>query len=315
MFATLLGGLPRPTGLTTSTDGAIDVAAAVAAAVQAQELAGLEPITNGRLRDPDFKRLTQLLADDPVVAVAEVVAGWTATAALTDRAVKQALPGPYAAARRLAGSSSERQAWTAAIADALHDVVVALADAGCPLVEIEEGEPQLLGKDVAEHGVFQKAHERLTRGIEGTHLSLSIAGGSVPDAAIGAVLAPPYASVAVDLIAGPDNWRLVTKLAGDRGAVVGALSAAAPPEAKEVLLWAAHYAASSGGRGIARVGLGSAGSWANLTWEVALDRLQRLGEAARLAALPPGDELASSIDPRAIDARTAAVGRRSATGR
>ena len=43
----------------------------------------------------------------------------------------------------------------------------------------------------------------------GTHLSLAITGGNADEAGIETILAAPYASLAVDLIAGPDNWRLV----------------------------------------------------------------------------------------------------------
>jgi hypothetical protein len=43
VFATLLGALPRP-------DDVVDDDAAVEVAVRAQEQAGLEPITDGRLR-------------------------------------------------------------------------------------------------------------------------------------------------------------------------------------------------------------------------------------------------------------------------
>ena len=45
MFATLLGALPRPTIETDDTERLVE------AAVRAQEAAGLEPITDGRLRD------------------------------------------------------------------------------------------------------------------------------------------------------------------------------------------------------------------------------------------------------------------------
>ena len=183
-----------------------------------------------------------------------------------------------------------------------------LAAAGCPLIEIEERDAHLIGDAGGERQLFRDAHRLLTEGVTGTHLSLSIVGGSAAGAGIETIAGAPYASFAFDLIAGPDNWNLVARLAGDRGVVVGALSAGEADEPKEVLLWGAHYAASTGGRGIARVGLGSAGSWANLTWEAALRKLEALGAAARLASLPPGEELARSVDPRSLSARQAALG-------
>jgi hypothetical protein len=100
----------------------------------------------------------------------------------------------------------------------------------------------------------------------------------------------------------------VRRVPPERGVIAGVLSAGRVDEAKEVMHWGAHYAASSGGRGRDRVGLGSAGSWANLTWEATLRKLNRLGQAARLAAMPAGEELAQSMDPRAVSSRRAAVG-------
>ncbi len=297
MFATLLGGLPRPDD---DLDRAIEIV------VRAQEDAGLEPITDGRLRDRDLRSTSALDS-------------WRYAAGLTERAVKQALPGPYSLGWRLDAKSGDRKSATLAAADALATEIDALARAGCPLVEIEESEAHRIGADDDERRLFREAHRRLTAGGgEGSghrsghgseiHLSLSIVGGSAADAGVETILAAPYASLAVDLIAGPDNWNLVTRARGDRGIVAGALSAGGVDEEKELLIWAAHYAASSGGRGLVRVGLGSAGSYANLTWEVAVRKMRLLGEAARVAALPPSDELVRSLEPKAISSRRAALG-------
>lgn len=296
MFATLLGGLPAP-------DGGGDVDRQIEAVIRAQEEAGLEPITDGRLRDPGFDR--------PGIALDS----WRFAAGLTDRAVKQSLRGPYTIARRLQdtvdpGARVDRVATTMGVAGAIRLEIEELARAGCPLVEIEEADAHLIGEDESERRLFREAHQRLTDGVTGTHLSLSIVGPAAASAGIETILAAPYASLAVDLIAGPDNWNLVTRTPRDRGIIVGALGAReTADEPKEVLLWAAQYAASTKGRGIARVGIGSAGSYANLTWAAAVRKLNALGTAARLATLPPGDELASAVDPRSISARTAAMGR------
>jgi hypothetical protein len=91
--------------------------------------------------------------------------------------------------------------------------------------------------------------------------------------------------------------------------IAGALPAKdSPAEAKELLVWAARYAAAAQRRGLDRVGLGSAGTWANLTWASAVEKLHRLGEAARLASTPAGERLARQLDPRAVSARRAAMG-------
>ena len=277
MFATLLGALPRPTAEPDDVDRLIE------AAVRAQEGAGLEPITDGRLRVQAFERLLTPNA---------AVQAWQATQSLTERAVKQALPGPFSFAVSV---------------EALVEVVQALATAGCPLVEIEEDSIDRLA-DADERTRFRDAHMWLLERATGTHLSVSIAGGAPDPDVWSTVLGLPYASLAVDLIAGPDNWNLVTRWAGERGVVAGVESGRTADESKEVLLWAAHYAASTQHRGLERVGLGSAGSWANLTWEAAVRKLRLLGEAARLAMMPPGEDLFRSLDPRAVSPRRAALG-------
>lgn len=297
MFATVLGALPAPDGI----EPIEPIDDAIEAVVRAQEAAGLEPITDGRLRDPGMERLGTAL---------EL---WRFTAALTDRVVKQAVPGPYTLGWRGVtgggGGDADRVARTLAFAKVVRREVEALAAAGCPIVEIEESEAYRIGEDESERRLFREAHDLLTAGIDATHLSLSIVGQAAASAGIETILAAPYASLAVDLITGPDNWNLVTRTPGDRGIIVGALGRSeATDEPKEILLWGANYAASTMGRGLARVGLGSAGSYANLTWAAALRKLQALGTAARLAELPP-TELATRVDPRSINAKSAAMGR------
>jgi hypothetical protein len=314
MFGTLLGALPRPAA---GSDGD-SIEARIAVAIRAQEAAGLEPITDGRLRDPDFGSIrASLLGHSRGEGPVE---GWQFAAGLTDRAVKQALPGPYTVGRLVredeggaadgSADPGRRRRATLEAAEALAELARGLAEAGCVLIEIEESEAHVIGEDEAERDLYRAAHRRLTDGAGSrTHLSLSIVGGSAADAGVDTILDAPYASLAVDLIAGPDNWNLVTRTPGDRGVIGGVLSAGDVDESREVMLWAAHYAASSGGRrGIDRVGLGSAGSYANLTWEAAVRKMEHLGSVARLASMPPGEELARSLDPRAVSSRRAAVG-------
>jgi len=285
MFATLLGPLPRPP--LGEDVGAPEL---LEAAIRAQEAAGLEPITDGGFG----------VGTTPVER-------WKATAELTDRAVKAVLEGPYTVGRRAEADGADDAAFVAA--DALNAELRALAAAGCMIAEIHEPAATTIGADERGRARFREAHRRLLAGVDGLHLSLAITGGNADAAGIETLLAAPYASLAVDLIAGPDNWRLVAATPGDRGIVCGALSAEpGSDDAPEVLLWAAAYAASTGGRGPIRVGLATASSLAGLTWEAATAKMRRLGEAARLADLPP-DELRRSIDPRAVDIRSAALGR------
>ena len=287
VFATLLGALPRPTAATDDVDRLVETA------IRAQEEAGLEPVTDGRLRHP---------ASDSIPTPEAAVEAWRSAQSMTERAVKQALPGPRSLGGKAHGARGQAKA-----VQRLAEVVAALADAGCPLVEIEETAVDRLA-DERERARFRETHLQLLAGQPGTHLSLSIVGGSPDPDAWATVLELPYASLAVDLISGPDSWNLVTRWAGDRGVIAGVESAGRFDEPKEVLLWAAHYAASTGGRGLDRVGLGSAGSWANLTWDTAVRKMRLLGEAARLATMPPGDELARSLDPRGVSSRRAALG-------
>jgi len=284
MFATLLGGLPRPPEDSGDAERSIEIA------VRAQEEAGLEPITDGRLRAAvDQATAAEAAAEQ---AVERAVEAWRSTQGLTERAVKQFLPGPFS---------------SGASVDQLVEVVLALADAGCPLVEIEETAADRLA-DAGERDRFRKVHERLASIEAETHLSLSIIGGAPDPSAWDSVLALPYASLAVDLISGPDSWNLLTRWSGERGVVAGVQSGRPADESREVLLWAAHYAASTQRRGMDRVGLGSAGSYANLTWDAAVRKMRLLGEAARLATMPPGEDLYRSLDPRAVSPRRAALG-------
>lgn len=335
MFATLLGALPEPP-LTDAGgergDAHARLDALVARAVQAQEEAGLEPITDGRLRWPGLAsalggldgleastggamlRATAL----PAWTHPLTVDAWQFAATLTARAVKQALPGPYTLAREMSAGAGrdgaatqliDRTALTQALATALRREVLALAEAGCPMVEIEERDAHLIGDDPAERRLFREAHLALMDGIAGTHLSLALIGGNADAAGIDTILAAPYQSLAVDLIDGPDNWRLVRGAPVDRGIVCGAMSGRpGSDDGPELLLWAAGYAASAGGRGRDRVGLATAGSLAGLSWGEAERKIRRLGEASRLGSLPAA-EAAAHLDPRAIDIRSAAAGR------
>lgn len=286
MFATLLGPLPRPPLPDDATPDELLIAV-----VRAQEAAGLEPITDGGFG----------VGETPLDR-------WRATAALTDRPVKATALGPYSAARTIRAPGDLDHA-TMAAADLLRIDLLALAAAGCPFIEIHEPAAAGIGSDARERERFRAAHQRLLDGVSGAHLSLAVTGGNANAAGVEILLAAPYASLAVDLIDGPENWRLVAGAPGDRGIVCGALSVERDADDRiEVLLWAAAYAASTGGRGPARVGLATASSLAGLPWEVAERKLSILGEAVRLAELPP-DKRHRLFDPRAVDIRSAALGR------
>jgi hypothetical protein len=274
MFATLLGPLPRP----VLADDA-DAEAVLDAVLELQVEHGLEPLTDGGW---------PLDSADPVAA-------WRSTSARTDRLVKAVLDGPFTSGRPAAE---------------VRHVLLDLADAGCRWIEIHEPAATTIGTDPDARARFADAHRTLTAGLgPDVHLSLAITGGNADETGIETILAGAYASLAIDLIDGPDNWRLATVTPPELGLICGAVSTRADSDdGPELLLWAAGYAASTAGRGPARVGLATAGSLAALPWDVATTKVGRLGEAARLAAAPMDERLAA-VDPRAIDARSAALGR------
>lgn len=274
MFATLLGSLPRPP---LADDAAAE--ALLDAVLELQAEHGLEPLTDaGWALDGD-----------------DAVAAWQGTAARTDRLVKAVVEGPFTSGRPAAEARA---------------VLLGLADAGCRWIEVHEPAATDIGADADSRARFAELHTALTADLGAdVHLSLAITRGSADDGGVETFLAGAYASLAVDLIDGPDNWRLATAWPGDRGLICGALSTRqGSDDGPELLLWAARYGASTRGRGPARVGLATAGSLAALPWSVAAEKVRRLGEAARLAAAPLEDQLAS-IDPRAVDKRSAALGR------
>jgi hypothetical protein len=277
MFGTLLGPLPRPPVAPDAPPEAI-----LDAILDVQAMAGLEPLTDGGW---------PLVSDDPVAA-------WRATAARTATTTKAVLDGPFTTGVPIGGSV---EPWRRRIAD--------LAAAGCLLVEIHEPGAVGIGDDPAERARFRDLHERLADGwSEVVHLSLAITGGSADPAGPETILSAPYSSLAVDLIDGPDNWRLVRAAPLERGIVCGALDTAeGSDDAKELLVWAVSYAAS-GGRGIERVGVATAGSLAALPWASVVRKLERIAEAVRITNLPSAERLAA-LDPRAVDIRSAALGR------
>jgi hypothetical protein len=276
MFATLIGGL-----------GASDLGTAELAAL------GLEPVSDGR---------------GPRVVAAEaesaIVSAWREATALTRFAVKASLLGPFSAARLDGGDPI---AW----AERVGAVAAGLAAAGCPLVEVEEPQAVAAAADDGLRAGLVGALRRVAEiAAERVHLSLVLTGGNVDGLGASTLFDLPFASYAFDLIAGPDNWRLIAEAPGDRGIVCGALDPADEADDRpEPLVWAAHYAASTRGRGLERVGLANASSLESLSPDRATRKLEALASAAALASLEDPKELAASLDPRAVDARSAALGK------
>lgn len=277
MFSTLLGPLP-PVG--PSGDAIGDLVSS-----------GLELISDGQA--------ARLPGIDP----AEAVALWRAAAQASPVPVKAVLVGPATAARQ-AGTAPE------AAAEELQPVIAALAAAGCPIVEVAETDVLSIADDEAARAGFVAAHRRLLEGCDGMHVSLALIGGDLDRAGPATFFDLGYASFAFDLIAGPDNWRLITHAPGDRGIICGALDPRpGGDESRELLVWAAHYAAASNGRGLDRVGLANASPFVGVPRAEALRKLRIVADAARVAGIASAAERAAHLDPRAVDARSAALGR------
>lgn len=274
MFASLLGPLPRPP-LPDDAPGEAILDACLALQVEH----GLEPLTDGGW---------------PLIP-GDGAGSWVATAERAAGLVKAVIEGPLSAGRPV---------------DAVRTEVIALADAGCRWIEVHEPAAASVDSDPDARARFADAHRAMTAGIEpDVHLSVAITGGSADAAGIDTILAGAYASLAVDLIDGPDNWYLVAAAPTERGIICGAMSAhEGSADGPEHLVFAARYAAATAGRGMDRVGLATSGSMAGLSWEAAATKVRRLGEAARLVTASP-EERRQGLDPRAVDLRSAALGR------
>ena len=169
MFATLLGDLPRPPLPADAAPNEI-----VYFALEAQATAGLEPLTDGGLWGDEHQT-------DPVER-------WRATAALTNRAVKAVVPGPYSAVE----PGPDHDDRLAAAADATNATLRALAAAGCLLAEVHEPGAPSIGADPDARRRFATTSRRALDGVTGIHRSLAIVRGAADGAGVDTILAAPW---------------------------------------------------------------------------------------------------------------------------
>ena len=294
MFATLLGALPRPP---LPDDAPRD--ALVEAAVRAQEEAGLDPITDGGPPADDDRDLAARLA---------------ATAA-PDRPGRQAggHRPVHGGPRRWRGGRADRG--DARPGDAPSTRPSASWPPPAARSSRSTSRPRPRSAPTRPSG---RSSARPTCGSStastGSHLSLAITGGNADAAGIETLLAAPYASLAVDLIAGPDNWRLVVatpgrprdrlrRAVGRRRTPTTARSSSCGPPATRPRPAAADRPAS---------GSPAASSLADLPWEVAVRKIERLGEAARLADAAADEPPARARSARGQQPERGARPRRSA---
>jgi methionine synthase II (cobalamin-independent) len=295
MFATLAGGYPRPAGLRPAD--------ALKAVLRAQADAGLGLVSDGMIHDSE---------DASVIVEAWVVAREAARSEGIEQPVKLAVLGPWARSIGTAGSAEPAGAApespAARSAARLATALAAAVAAGCPVVEVHEPAAALPAGPRAG-AAFASVHRALLVGLPAdAHVTLAITGGDAEALGADAVFAAPYRSHLFDLIAGPDSWRTIASAPGDQGIILGVADATGvrPPGLEEIA-WAAGYAASLGGRGMARVGLAPSGGLASLDPARARELIDLLGEAARLLVGDP-ELLLRRFDPRAVDPRSAALG-------
>jgi len=288
--------------------------------VEEQETSGLAMLTDGAVADAD--RLRPLVeglggtSSGRPVALPDGATGlgprfdepagwrgpihvdaWRWADHATDQLVKQVVIGPFTLARLAEPGAVSRERLALALADALNLELHALAEAGCPVIQIDEGALTAIGDDAGEWRLYAETQRRLTAGLDEHHLSLGVYPGAIDPVGQASILGGPYRSFLVDGLGGPDAWRFVFAVPADRGVIVGALDAGQPErDETEVLVWAMAWAAHAE-RIPARVGLASNGSLRSIGRHAARRKIERMGEAVRIAAMGPLQEVAEALDP------------------
>ncbi|MBA3236700.1 MAG: hypothetical protein H0T59_12045 [Chloroflexi bacterium] len=293
-----------------------------------QETAGLAMLTDGAITHED--RLAPLVIglggtpsdhavalpdgatvhvprfDEPVAWRGPItVDAWRWADHVTDQLVKAVIVGPYTLARLSDSGSTSRDVLALGLADALNAELHALVDAGCPVIQVDEGALSLIGDDPTEWRLYRETQARLTAGLEAHHLSLGLYRGGIDPAGHASVLDGPYRSYLVDALGGPDAWRFAFAVPPDRGLVVGAMDAAgATRDETEVLVWALAWAAH-GSRSPEAIGLASNGSLRAIGRHAARRKIERMGEAIGIASMGPLDEVAEALDADPLHSRMA----------
>jgi 5-methyltetrahydropteroyltriglutamate--homocysteine methyltransferase len=221
----------------------------------------------------------------------------------SDLPVKQVLVGPYTIARLAEPGGAPRGPLALGLAEAMNAELRALAKAGCPVIQVDEGALTTIGDDAAEWELYVETQRRLTAGLEDHHLSLGIYHGAVDPAGYADVLDGPYRSYLVDALAGPDAWRFVFAVPPERGVIVGALHAdRSARDEPELIVWAMAWAAQ-GGRTGDRIGVAPNGSLRALGRHETRRKIEEMGESVRIASMGPLQEVAEALDPNPLESR------------
>ncbi len=291
MFATIIGPYPQIEG---------DPHERLVATVSDQLDAGLGMLSDGWVHDVVTAGTTRVVA--AWQAADDVGRHLAAVAEIETPQVKACLLGPWS-------SGNGDPTRVRAAARTLGTVIGPLFDAGAPIVQLTE--PRVGDIDAADEATIDLLEEVLSSlaTVAPGHVSLALAGGGPTAVPPERLFAAPFASFLFDLIRSPDDWRLCARVPADAGLIVGVSDARTPdPDTEAVSVWGARYAASLRGRGPGRVGLCTSAGLESLSRSAARAKLASLAEAARKAELPR-EALADVVDPRMVDARSAALGR------
>jgi 5-methyltetrahydropteroyltriglutamate--homocysteine methyltransferase len=306
-------------GLGLLTDGQVrweDPQTAIARGLDGFEITGLLRYfdTNTYYRQP--RATAQPTWRGPILVedwrfAASAAAELAAARGIEPLPVKAALVGPYTLARLADPGSIGRDQLTLSLAEALNREIRALFEAGAPLVQVDENALTLIGPDDdAERRLAADAFARLTDGLGARHLSLAVTMGNAEHAGASLFYDAPFSSYLFDLIAGPDSWRVIAQAPTDRGIVAGVADARNTRRDDEaVMIWAGRYAAALNGRGLDRVGLAPSTGLEYLPRDRAKAKIEALAEAARKAGIADPEAFKREVDPRMLDAKSAAFGR------
>lgn len=293
-----------------------------------QELSGLAMLTDGGVAHED--RLQPLveglggsssarsvtLPDGAVVHVPRfdqpvawrgpiTVDAWRWADQASDIVVKQVLIGPYTIARLADPGGAARDDLALGLAEALNTELHALVQAGCHVIQVDEGALTAIGDDPAEWRLYAETQRRLTAGLEEHHLSLGIYRGAVAPAGHSSILDGSYRSYLVDALGGPDVWRFVFAVPAEFGVIVGALDAAnSVRDETEVMVWAMAWAAHADRTG-SRIGIASNGSLRAIGRHAARRKIELMGEAVRIGSQGPLHEVAEALDPTPLESKMA----------
>jgi 5-methyltetrahydropteroyltriglutamate--homocysteine methyltransferase len=224
------------------------------------------------------------------------VDAWRSAAEATDLLVKQVLVGPYTIARLADSEDGSRHDLALGLAEAMNAELRALVDAGCPIIQVDEGALTSIGADEGEWRLYGETQRLLTAGLEDHHLSLGLYRGAVDPSGHATILDGPYRSYLVDALGGADAWRFAFAVPPERGLIVGALDAAQEArDETEVLVWAMAWAAE-GDRSGERIGIASNGSLRAIGRHAARRKIELMGEAVRIATMGPLREVAEALD-------------------